>query len=301
MRRPLLIPSWVLIGASAVFRPAEAYAEPPAPDTAALRGVDHLVAAEKLYGELDFSGAARAAEAALAGGGLSKEQVVRSYRLLAIARSALDDASGARAAFVTLLGVEPAFVVDANLGPRVTSPFEEAKAFWATQQGRPTLAASASAKPGGPGVIRISVRNPLGFFKDVRAGHRLRGTQAFTMTSVPPGDTSIPIEATQKAAMLEYFVVGLDAQNNVLAASGTEASPQTLFIDAPPPPKPPALPPRRAPEQRNSVFASGWFWGVVGVVVLGGAAVGYAATRPPQPPTSALAAGQIWCGAGPCR
>ncbi len=66
------------------------------------------------------------------------------------------------------------------------------------------------------------------------------------------------------------------------------AEPRLTPIVVTPPPQQLPPPERRDDEVHASILGKWWFWGAVGVVVLGGAVITYEATRAPSPPSSEL-------------
>src|SRR4051812_32725315 len=74
-------------------------------------------ATEQLYAKLDYDGAKAFAERITKRSGLSHEQMLRAYRVLAVTTAILDDPEGAREAFLQVLVLDPDYSVDANLGP----------------------------------------------------------------------------------------------------------------------------------------------------------------------------------------
>lgn len=94
-------------------------------------GTQRLREAEEAYLAVNFAGVSQAADAAIEAGGLDQEQLARAYRLLGLGRAAAGDAQGAVQAYRSLLAIEPDARVDANLAPRLRSPFFEAQGYWA--------------------------------------------------------------------------------------------------------------------------------------------------------------------------
>ncbi len=256
-----------------------------------------LETAERQYGDLDYEEANHTADRMLQQHGLSHDQLVRGYKILALTYAILDHADEARDAFVRLLTYNPDFQADPNLGPKVTTPFFEARGFWRGQPSRPGLEVVASARATEVATLRVTTRDPTHIVDDVLLGYRWGANSAYTSKHAAVGE-GVLVETTaapQGAGRLDYYVQALDRRDNIVFEAGNPNAPRTAMVDAPGPPPPPPPPP-----PGKSVFASPIFWGVVvGVLAAGGVGT-YFLLRPRDPTSASLGSG-VACGSGPCQ
>ncbi len=188
---------------------------------------------EKLYAELEYEQAAALGHALIDKGGLSHEELVRVLRLVALSHAGHDQEEGAREAFVSLLGYEPDYQVDPNLGPRVTTPFFSARGFWRGQAQRPGLDLTADVKSSTGGVIRLNLRDPLHVAKSGTVSFRWAGAGDFEAKPLDSLDTSsVEVSAAPPgASRLEYFAVVLDAKRNEVFEAGSARAPKTQIFE----------------------------------------------------------------------
>ena len=120
--------------------------------------------AEQLYAKLEYEKANEVAQKVIVLKGLTHDQLVRTYRVLAVTYAVLEKEEDARDAFVLLLTYDPDYKLDPNLGPRVLTPFQEAKGYWRAQPMKPGIDnllvrfsfqdwAREQAKPGGIAIL----------------------------------------------------------------------------------------------------------------------------------------------------
>src|SRR5262249_2175745 len=90
------------------------------PPTAAAPLPADVETAAQPYAKLEFDDANKVAERVVKLRGLTHDQLVRAYKVLAITHGFLDREDQARDAFVLLLTYDPEFSLDQNLGPKVS-------------------------------------------------------------------------------------------------------------------------------------------------------------------------------------
>jgi hypothetical protein len=268
-----------------------------------------VAAAETAYGALSFDEANRRAEVIVKRRGLTHDQLVRSYRVLALSRGAMGDDEKAREAFVQLLTFDPDHKVDKSLGPKVQQPFLEAKGFWRNQLQKPGVDATIGAlRQGTAATLRIVTRDPTHVVKTVSVGWRFGASAPFETASVTTGEQAVPIrQPTANESRLDYYVQALDASDSVVFEAGSPQTPRTALIELTPSSRP-ANGSVGEPSGggSSSVFSSPLFWVATAIVVGGGATGAYLlATRDPEqrslPPTSANVAPILFCGTERCR
>lgn len=280
----------LLVLASAA--PLSAHAAGPAGhDSPTQSSVDLLENAEEFYGKLSYEDANKNARAAIRTGSLNHDQLVRAYRVLATTHGVLDHESEATDAFVQLLGCDPSYTVDSDLGPRISVPFSGAKAYWRAQGYQPTLSAKVQTGANRHGTMQLVVRLPSRVVKRVIVGQRWGGTGDFKLTPVTVLESTFDILApTASETRYDYYVQALDSANNVVLEAGSSALPRTVLFDAP----------GGGPGGSGGGFwSSPWVY-VGGAVLLGGAALAFAYSQP-QAPTKAALTPLLQCGDTPCR
>jgi hypothetical protein len=262
-----------------------------------------LSAAEQAYVDLDFDRANQLARAIVQRTGLTHDQLVRAYRVLARTYAVLDREDDARAAFVRLLTFAPNEKEDRNLPPRVTMRLMEARGVLSGYSARPGIEVTASVAAGAGGTLRVTTRDPTHVVRRVLAAWRWGSSGPFRRAEIAVGEeVAVPISPPPVgAARFDYWAQALDELDDVDFESGNAEAPRTTLLL--PPVAPSARPDR---ESDRSIVASPVFWIVGGVVVAAASASVYFLTRKPrsesEPATSAdLAPPVLWCGTSPCR
>lgn len=253
--------------------------------------------AEQLLTRLDYEGANAAAEKIVKLRGLSHDNLLRAYKVLAITSAVLDNEKDAREAFLQVLIMEPEYQVDQNLGPKVTDPFREARGSFRAMQTKPALEASATVQTSG-GTIRVTTRDPTKLVKKVSVGYRWTSSGEFTVSQVAPGE-GISVEVAAAPAgrtRLDFYAQGLDERDSALLEAGNPLVPKSAFA---------AVDPSGTKGDKGggggSIFGSPVFWVITGVVVAGGATAAFFALRPNDPATHAQLSPVILCGSARCQ
>lgn len=266
-----------------------------------------LAAAEAAYGQLNYEDAARRAELVTKKRGLSHDQLVRSYRVLAFSRAAIGDDEHARESFVLLLTYDPDHKVDKSLGPKVQQPYLEAKGYWRQQMARPGIEVSPGAlRQGTTATLRVVTRDPSHVAKGVTVGYRFGAQGRFETAQIAVGEQSVNLSVPTGETRLDYYVQALDANESVVFEVGNPSSPKTSLVEVKS--LAPAGSAGAKQESGGSVFSSPIFWVATGVVLVGGAVGTYfiasssKGTREEQtPPTGANLAPILFCGTEKCR
>jgi hypothetical protein len=253
--------------------------------------------AERFYSNLDYENANATAQRALSVHGLTHDQLVRSYRVLALSSAVLDKEEQARDAFVQLLTYSPDFQVDPNLGPRVTTPFVEARGYWRSQPVKPGLEIVPQVRGHETGILRVTTRDPTHVVQGLSLSYRWGASQAYATKPVAIGD-GVAIEVSEPpagATRLDYFVQAFDEHENVVMEVGNPASPKSTVVELP---KENTTP---IEERRSRGFlGSSGFWLLTTAVLAGGGVAAYFLLRP-KPPSSANLTGSAQCGTDACR
>ncbi len=260
-------------------------------DAADARAQETLESAEQALVNLDYETANRSAASLADQRGLSHDQLVRVYRVLALTDAILDKEPAAREAFERLLAYDPSYAADPNLGPKVQAPFLEARGFMRAQAVQPGLDVSVALRASDGGTIRVTARDPLHVARRAVVGFRWSAEPGFTTIEVPltpdaPATVPPPPLGTTR---LDYYVQVYDERDDAFFEAGNPIAPKSATIELPPVmPLPLASPPRLEsvappppahPAAHPSIFASPIFWAIAGVVVVGAGTGAYFAAH----------------------
>ena len=255
--------------------------------------------AEQLFTKLDYDKANDVAERVLKQKSLSHDQLVRTTRVLAITYAILDKEEQARDAFLQLLVFDPEYNVDPALGPKVSTPFMEARGQLRTLPSKPGLEVVPSVRSDG-GQLRVTTRDPTHLARKVVVGWRWTSAGDYTTSTVGTGEAIVEVApATAGRTRLDFYAQALDERDNAVFESGSatvpksafaEASTKTIVIGGP----------SRDEKRGGSIFSSPVFWITAGVLVAGGITAGILLTHK-DPSTQATLSPVIRCGGDVCK
>jgi hypothetical protein len=220
----------------------------------------------RAYEALDYATAAQTLRRALSES-LTREERIVTYRTLGFAEVALDHGPEARATFVSLLRLDPSHELDRTISPRIRAVFEQARGEVATSAGGEVAATLPAMTPAltppratDGQSVSVTVSHPGGVAQSAQLYYRSRGAASFSRVEVKRSTDgsfalSIPGLAV-KAPGIEYYVVALDEQGAAVAHAGSLTGPLSIDVVA----------------ARRPVYKRGWFWGVLGSVVVAAAA-----------------------------
>jgi hypothetical protein len=256
-------------------------------------------AAEQLYAKLDYDRANEVAERLTKARNLTHDQLVRAWRVLAVTHAILDKEAAARDAFLQLLIFDPEYTVDAALGPKVSTPFVEARGQFRSLPSKPGIDVVANVRSDG-GQLRVALRDPTHIAKRVTVGWRWTSSGDYTVSQLPASDGTVEVApAASGRTRLDFYAQALDDRDNAAFEAGNPQVPKSAFAE--PGPKPPPVPPTAKAASSGNVFSSPIFWAAAGVVVAGGGTALFFALRPEDPPTRALLNPVIRCGGEICK
>jgi hypothetical protein len=271
-------------------------------DRAAFAGPkEDLDKAEQSYANLDYEAANKLAQSVVKQHGLAHSELVRAYRIIGVTHAILDHDDAAQAAFVMLLTYEPDYQADQNLGPKVTTPFFEARGFWRGQPVKPGIDATATVHAKGAGSLKATIRDPSHIVKRAEVGYRWGGVGPFKTKALSAGEqANIDIaEAPSGTTRFDYYVQAFDDKDNAVLESGNATTPKTVTVQVE---QTHAVVGGGDEKKKSSIVSSPGFWAVVGGVVAVGAAVTiFALARPKDEPTSASLSPGLNCGSAPCN
>ena len=257
--------------------------------------------AEQLYAKLDYEQANAVAERVVKKTGLTHDQLVRAYRVLAVTYAVLDKEEQARDAFLQLLTYDPDYQADPNLGPKVNTPFMEARGSFRSLPSKPGIEVAATVSTGG-GNLRVTTRDPTRIVKKVVVGYRWTSSGEYTITQLNPNEVVAAVEVSAAPAgrtRLDFYVQALDDRENAVLEAGNANVPKSAFAEAGAGGGGGGGKGGKA--EGGSVFSSPVFWLIAGAAVVGGGTALFFALRPQDPPSSATLSPVIRCGADRCN
>lgn len=259
--------------------------------------------AEQLFAKLDYEQANAVAERVVKKSGLTHDELVRAYRVLAVTYAVLDKEDQARAAFLQLLTYDADYQADPNTGPKVNTPFMEARGSFRSLPSKPGIDVTARISTGG-GNLRVTTRDPTRMVKRVNVGYRWTSSGDYTVTQLNPGETVAAVEVAAAPAgrtRLDFYVQALDERENTVLEAGSPAVPKSAFAEAGASGGGGEAGAGGKGGKGGSIFASPVFWVVAGVAAAGAGTAAFFAFRPQDPSTSASLSPVIICGADRCN
>lgn len=252
------------------------------------KGPNLLDQAEEALVNIDFEKAGDLAEKALKTGKLaSPDQSSRARYLVGVGAASRDDMALAKESFRAAISINPDLPVDSSLGPKLNSPFLEARGELSVRKEYLSAEVAIEQSPTGP-VATVSVSDPVRVAKQVGIG--LRPTLYESSEARPFQWESAKIERLEASIPLEQLgirdqseleddidgfdlaVVVKDEYGNVIFRVGSEGRPEHD-----------ANPYFSEPTAFEELVSSPWFWlGTVVVVGAAGTAVYAFAIAPPQ-------------------
>lgn len=290
----------LVLAGSLVSAPAVAQRAKPTPGSTLQSAPADVETAEQLYAKLDYEQANAVAERVVKKNGLTHDQLVRAYRVLAVTYAVLDKEEQARDAFLQLLTYDADYQADPNLGPKVNTPFMEARGSFRSLPTKPGIDVSASVSTNG-GTLRVTTRDPTRLVKKVNVGYRWTSSGEYSVSQINPGE-AVAVEvgaAPATRTRLDFYVQALDERDNAVLEAGNPNVPKSAFAEAGA---------SRGggggnggKSEGGSVFSSPIFWTFVGVAAIGGGTALFFALRPNDPPSSAQLSPIIRCGGDRCN
>jgi tetratricopeptide (TPR) repeat protein len=234
---------------------------------------DDLGRARKMIDvELRYSAAIELLDRVLQDPDVSRKERVETYRLLGIAYAAKGKPDSAEAAFGALLELEPDFVLDPLLSPKIRSLFERAQGKTAKR----SVLADVTAVPRDRRLtISARIEDPAARVQDILLFSRFGDREYENLAMQREGDRAEAILTLPQLDHLraEYYLEARDAAGEVVARAGSSETPSAIDIArtitevAPPPPPPPEVP---AIEESTPWYAEWWVWTIAAGVIAAG-------------------------------
>jgi hypothetical protein len=268
-----------------------------APDKSARDNTADVETAEQFFTKLDYEKANELAEKVLKQRNLTHDQLVRASRVVAVTSAILGKEEAARDAFLRLLVFDPDYTVDAALGPKVSTPFIEARGQFRALPSKPGLDVVANVRADG-GQLRVTTRDPTHIAKKVLVGYRWTSAGDYTLSQINVGEGTVEVAAAPAGRnRLDFYAQALDERDDAIFEAGSPQDPKSAFAQPAPVAREVVV------TKSGSVFSSPAFWIVTGVILAagGGTAIYFATRKEEAPATSALLSPVIRCGNDLCK
>ncbi len=291
----------LVLAGSLASAPASAQRAKPSAGATLQSAPADVETAEQLYAKLDYEQANAVAERVVKKNALTHDQLVRAYRVLAVTYAVLDKEEQARDAFLQLLTYDADYQADPNLGPKVNTPFMEARGSFRSLPTKPGIDVSASVSTNG-GTLRVTTRDPTRLVKKVNVGYRWTSSGEYTVSQINPGE-AVAVEvgaAPPTRTRLDFYVQALDERDNAVLEAGNPNVPKSAFAEAGAS-RGGGSGGNGGKSEGGSVFSSPIFWTFIGVAAIGGGTALFFALRPNDPPSSAQLSPIIRCGGDRCN
>lgn len=192
---------------------------------------------------LEFARAARTLKQAEKASGLTRDEVLQYYELKGVVSASLGDHEGAKSAFLVLLTLDPAFKFSAKVGPKISTPFFEARSLAREQPLRLGFQEVTGAR-----VVRFSLAAPSGLVRSVRVSVTEDGVaRTFELPPTPALEVKTHgARVLAKVALLGERRWVLTTEETVELGAPVVAVGKPVDVPISPPPAPP-LEPREAP------------------------------------------------------
>lgn len=212
---------------------------------------DKVAEVQRLFDDLEVEAASRAADAALAQGGLDRASFIRLSALQGLARATLNRAVPARDAFYRVLLLEPGYTLPKNQPPRVKTPFFEAKGMAAENGPLAVDPAFTEAEGAVTGLTATVQRDVLKLARVAVFTVEVDGAPRQERVELAGGVAALAVSGRR----VRWSVVVLADKDNVLLELGTAGAPLEAVAAARPAVAAAALPPSvvtTAPAARSS-------------------------------------------------
>jgi hypothetical protein len=259
---------------------------------------EEIQKAQLLSMQMKYVEALKLAEGLLRTAGTSPEDVRGAYDIVAQCQASLGKDKAAVDAFQRLLVLEPGYRLSPAVSPKIQAPFQKALKT-ADKLGQVKLTHQPPAAPERLAGVELVVRleaNPLELVQGLRLVYSAPG--GAMQEVVRPVKGTGPVVFKMAAALdlpeLHYHFEAVNAERATLLRLGSQDQPFKLKAEpkavadgagAPslvrrpqgegPAGEEPGVPPQdEDPAEAGAWYTSWWFWTLVGVVVVGGAAAG---------------------------
>lgn len=178
----------------------------------ASRGRDALHEAERAVLEVDYERSLFLSQQAIAAGGLSRDELRRSYLAMALSASQLDRADVALPAFLRLFALDPNVEFTKRLAPARRKAALTAQQYWSSHQRRAELRISFNREQ-----RQLVVHNsdPLRWVGSLRVWVRKPGTEFVEYALAPTKESKLTLDV-EPLDVVDVYAAGFDEHGNVV-------------------------------------------------------------------------------------
>lgn len=223
---------------------------------------DPLTRARQELDALQYDKARASLDEALKQGTNGPRDMAEIYRLSGQVAAALGDAAGAEDDFKMLLELAPDAQLPAGMSPKITEPFDAARAF--AKQHAPLAITHTESGGAAPTITLVVANDALGLVAGARAIVSADGGPARSLEARGGSEILIPLPAGHR---LEVTLAAIDSRGNRLVEIGVD---EPIVIGGP---TEIVKPVHRAGGGGHArpIYARWWLWGGVALAVGGGA------------------------------
>lgn len=240
------------------------------------RSNPHLSRAKDQYERLEFDRAALTLQRALEYSKNCRWDLAEVYRLKAFVDAVNAERERCQRAFEILLALDPDYVMPADVPPKISSCFEDARRV---PKERRELAlrhtGPTEVPPNAPVSLPVRVVDPLRLVDQVQVYFRREGVKVYTVVSARADENvsvvipALAVPPDEKGYTLEYFIRAVDRWEGTLDEEGSAKKPLELRV----------LP---QDTSAGDLVSTWWFWTAIGAAVVGGVAIAVVASQPGQ-------------------
>ena len=224
---------------------------------------EHLAAAQQALAGLRYEQALHALEKALYAGKSGVEDMKTIYRMMGEIQAALGQQAQAERHFRNLLALDPTAELTRGVSPKITQPFEAARAY---MRGKGPLEVTCQVDDAAL-VIALAVKaDPAELVAGARVVYRLDDGSEQIIEARGRDSHRLRVPTTTPVTLI---CAALDEHGNRLSEIGSWREPMTL---TPPAPEPQPMIATAAPARAPSppLYARWYVWGAATVVAAGG-------------------------------
>lgn len=237
------------------------------------RSNPHLSRAKDQYERLEFDRAALTLQRALEYSKNCRWDLAEIYRLKAFVDAVNAERERCQRAFEILLALDPDYVMPADVPPKISSCFDDARRVPKERRELDLRhTAPTEVPPNAPVSLPVRVVDPLRLVDQVQVFFRREGVKVYTVVSARADENvsvvipALAVPPDEKGYKLEYFIRAVDRWEGTLDEEGSSKKPLELKV----------LP---ADTSAGGVIGSWWLWAAIGAAVIGGVTLAVVATQ----------------------
>ena len=186
-----------------------------------------LSLAEEAMTTIEYERSRELAEQAIAKGRLDRQELIRAYRLIAVASAQLDDNPAAERAFLRLFAIEPESNIATRIAPARRGAVLEARGFWSLRRDGFGIDVSYARRER---QVVVQLRDPIRWAKRIHVWSRFGDRRYVRVESAASAESVFEIEDIGPTDALEVYAFATDEHGNVLLELGRERDPHLFGL-----------------------------------------------------------------------